>query len=430
VDLTIRAGADSTGHALAYTPNPVQPGSTISHWDTSAFPNQLMEPAINADLTHSVTTPADMTLPLLRDVGWFIDANLDGVEDGSVTTTTTLDPASGQYSDQVTFTATVSPATAGGGASTISGSVQFKVNGVSIGSSSVNSSGVATKSYTITNAAASYTTDAIFTSTNPDFTDSTGSSTLTVSREDAVVTIDPANPQAVKVNSPGGTAGPITLVATITEVADGSLGNICLASPVNVSMVPVGPGSTLSGAASVVSCDGTTLVVSKTFTSVPVNVYDVTFSIGGNYYTGSSQSVLAVYDPSLGFVTGGGTVFNNGVRANFGMNVKYQKNGGTQGSFLYIEHRLAGDYVVKGTAMKSLSIVGNQGILLTKNVVANGVGNYNARVVVIDNGEPGKNDAFGITLYDPSNAVVGDIDYSASPITLSGGNISVPQKGK
>ena len=40
-----------------------------------------MEPAINGDLTHSVTPPQDLTLPLLRDVGWFPDADLDGVPD-------------------------------------------------------------------------------------------------------------------------------------------------------------------------------------------------------------------------------------------------------------------------------------------------------------------------------------------------------------
>jgi hypothetical protein len=70
VDLNVRAGADSFGRALVYTPNPFQGGSSVSHWDTSARPNQLMEPAINADLTHSVLPPADLTFRLLQDIGW------------------------------------------------------------------------------------------------------------------------------------------------------------------------------------------------------------------------------------------------------------------------------------------------------------------------------------------------------------------------
>jgi hypothetical protein len=83
LDLTRTAGADANDHALLYTPNPVAPGSTISHYDDSAFPNQLMEFAINVDLTHEVKPPKDLTLPLLHDVGWFPDADNDGVADAS-----------------------------------------------------------------------------------------------------------------------------------------------------------------------------------------------------------------------------------------------------------------------------------------------------------------------------------------------------------
>lgn len=82
LDLSVLAGTDPVGgRVLLYTPNPLQPGSTISHWDTSAFRNLLMEPAINGDLTHSVKPPQDLTLPLFRDIGWFPDADLDGVPD-------------------------------------------------------------------------------------------------------------------------------------------------------------------------------------------------------------------------------------------------------------------------------------------------------------------------------------------------------------
>ncbi len=64
------AGADLLGRALLYTPNPFQGGSSVSHWDTIAFPNLLMEPAINGDLLHSLVPPADLTFPLLQDIGW------------------------------------------------------------------------------------------------------------------------------------------------------------------------------------------------------------------------------------------------------------------------------------------------------------------------------------------------------------------------
>jgi hypothetical protein len=70
LDATRRAGADSAGRPLLYTPNPLVSGSSVSHWDVSAFPNLLMEPNINADLTTSLVPPLDLTKPLLKDLGW------------------------------------------------------------------------------------------------------------------------------------------------------------------------------------------------------------------------------------------------------------------------------------------------------------------------------------------------------------------------
>jgi hypothetical protein len=70
VNLAVRAGTDALGRVLMYAPRPNQPGSSVSHYDTSATPNQLLEPAINADLRHAVQPPADLTLPLLKDIGW------------------------------------------------------------------------------------------------------------------------------------------------------------------------------------------------------------------------------------------------------------------------------------------------------------------------------------------------------------------------
>jgi hypothetical protein len=81
VDMAVRAGADAAGRAMVFAPNPVQGGSSISHWDPIAFRNQLMEPFINGDLTHSLQPPEDLTLPLMRDIGWFPDANLNGIAD-------------------------------------------------------------------------------------------------------------------------------------------------------------------------------------------------------------------------------------------------------------------------------------------------------------------------------------------------------------
>lgn len=82
MDSNIRAGADFLGRARVFAPFPVVGGSSISHFDTVASRNLLMEPSINADLTHKVKAPNDLTFELLRDIGWrFPDADGDNVVD-------------------------------------------------------------------------------------------------------------------------------------------------------------------------------------------------------------------------------------------------------------------------------------------------------------------------------------------------------------
>ena len=70
LDTSTRVGADQLNHALMFAPNPVSGGSSVSHWDSSAFPNQLMEPNNSADVTHSVNPPQDLTVSLMKDIGW------------------------------------------------------------------------------------------------------------------------------------------------------------------------------------------------------------------------------------------------------------------------------------------------------------------------------------------------------------------------
>jgi hypothetical protein len=70
VDPERLAGADPARRVRMFAPVEFDPGSSVSHFTSDAKPNQLMEPSINADLTHEVTPPRDLTFPLLRDIGW------------------------------------------------------------------------------------------------------------------------------------------------------------------------------------------------------------------------------------------------------------------------------------------------------------------------------------------------------------------------
>ncbi|MDH3901255.1 MAG: thrombospondin type 3 repeat-containing protein [Gammaproteobacteria bacterium] len=78
----LTGGTDPAGHARLYAPSPVQSGSSISHFDTAASPNLLMEPFI----TPSLGSDLDLTDEQLFDVGWIpadVDADGDGVPDSA-----------------------------------------------------------------------------------------------------------------------------------------------------------------------------------------------------------------------------------------------------------------------------------------------------------------------------------------------------------
>jgi hypothetical protein len=331
-------------------------------------------------------------------------------------TTTVMATGPVQFSDVVTLNSTTIPQVSP--APSISGSVEIFVNNVSVGSALVNSSGVATINTRILLAAGSYPLRAAFTSSNPDITNSTGTSTLTVTKENAVVTPSASNPTVVKVNSPRGSAGPINLCATVAEESDGSPGDISLATPVIFTLSPVGPGSpiTQNGALN----GGGTLTACAALNNVPVNVYNVGVSIGGNNFTGSGGGALGVFDPALKAFKGVGTVVRNGRPGTFIFNVKYRRDGTPQGGLFYAERRPTGFVTLQASPMQSLSVVGNTGVIFGRATV-NGVANHTFRAIVVDGGKSARNDRFGLQVISPSGAIVPDLTFD--PISLRGGSI-------
>jgi hypothetical protein len=71
VDRTRLAGTDAKNRVKLYAPADLQLGSSISHFDTSANPNLLMEPAITPTL--KAGTNVDLTAQLFKDIGWPIE---------------------------------------------------------------------------------------------------------------------------------------------------------------------------------------------------------------------------------------------------------------------------------------------------------------------------------------------------------------------
>lgn len=60
-------GTFADGSLLVYTPDPLELGSSVSHWDSSAFSNLLMEPVISSDLAF---LDLDLTPDMMEDIGW------------------------------------------------------------------------------------------------------------------------------------------------------------------------------------------------------------------------------------------------------------------------------------------------------------------------------------------------------------------------
>lgn len=73
----------ATGRVELFTPNPLQGGSSISHFSTAATPNLLMEPSINIGLPIDL----DLTRQQMRDIGWYADATLNTVADTIINVT-------------------------------------------------------------------------------------------------------------------------------------------------------------------------------------------------------------------------------------------------------------------------------------------------------------------------------------------------------
>ena len=269
-------------------------------------------------------------------------------------------------------------------------------------------------------------------------------------------------PVAVQVASPGGNSDTFSLTVYVTELQPdaGSYpnpGDIGLAQ-VTMQLSPVGPGGPAVGVCTpgTVTGNGYEAILPYTclFDDVPVNTYTVEASVIGFYYTGYNEDVLVVFDPSLGFTTGGGW-FNwpgsenpetgyRGDKTNFGYTMKYNKKGtNIQGSLLLIRHMPDGTiYRLKSNALYGLALGEDPNIPMgwasfsgKATFLEPGwlepVGNYEFIVYVEDQNEPGDGiDRVWTQIKDKDGLVVENMSIPApaqdNAIDIQGGNIVVP----
>jgi hypothetical protein len=272
----------------------------------------------------------------------------------------------------------------------------------------------------------------------------------------------------VEVGTPGGDSPAFSLTAYVQEAAPDDAN--CSAHPgaidnaeVEMTLEAVGPGSSYTVMCAPQGVTGTgydaVLAVRCDFDDVAVNTYHVQASIGGDYYAGRlAEGVLVIFDPSLGFTTGGGWFYwpgsedaeagYPGDRTNYGFNVKYNKKGRqVKGSLLLIRHLANGSlYRVKSNAMSGLAVGESQdpafgwasfsGKCTYKDVDwLEPEGNHRFLTYVEDYGEPGKGvDRFWIEVYDKDGDVIEVMSMGRpaeiNAMTIEGGNIVVPHTNK
>ncbi len=277
--------------------------------------------------------------------------------------------------------------------------------------------------------------------------------TVNVLVEDATINFDGGNPVAVPVSVPGGRSGPFTLLVHTRErvpddaVVAPSSGDISNAV-VNVSLMPIGPGSLVVGMCMPGEVTGTNydavLPVTCIFDDVIVNTYAVEVTVNGGYYVGESEDVLTVYDPSLGFTTGGGWFYwpNTSDKTNFGYTMKYNKKAtNVKGGILLIRHLNDGSiYRIKSNALSGLALgettsygwasFSGKATYLEPSWLEP-EGKHKFITYVEDHGEPGVGvDHFWIEIKDkngtPISAMSMDRPTLDNTIVISGGNIVVP----
>ncbi|MFE3849446.1 LamG-like jellyroll fold domain-containing protein [Flavobacterium sp. LB3P45] len=334
----------------------------------------------------------------------------------TTTTTVTVTPISQQYSDKVSFVATVTPYNCTG-AGAIGGKVIFKIGNLVMGEANVNASGVATLSDVplledmlydadLNNPLnptegplkpGSKTVTTYYTGTDADYMVSNPTTTLTVTCEDADITYNGHTYFTVNPNNLTGTLLLSDYVLDRDDTPTGARGDIRNAtatfwngaingSVIGTANIPVGLVNPLNKQEGFVSTSLTSTLTSAE-ASGGGRIYDV-YSGLNNYYCGTDgPTPVTLALPGQDFVTGGGyIVFGNnsagtyagtsGKRMNFGFVMKWNPSGkNLQGKVNIIYRRMVNGvqriYQIKGTSIGSLVVenVDNSGVTATGSAI-------------------------------------------------------------
>ena len=363
-----------------------------------------------------------------------------------VVSSVTVSPTSQQYSDKVSFTATIAPGFAGivPAASTVT----FFVGSQNMGTATLSNAG-GNLTATLANVAllegivgqmspGSKTVTAAFGSVNPNFTVNNAITPLTITREDARIfytgvsfvntTCATCSTATAQLSA---TVKDITAITGDPDVCGGNISNATLTfvnrdTNNDIATVPI----------SLVSTSDTKVGTAVYNWNVNIGSadsldYTIGFRVNG-YYTreaSTDDEVITVSKPiGTNFITGGGyLVMTNptssagqyagaaGLKTNFGFNVKYNNSGRSlQGRVNVIVRGSGGRvYQIKGNQMDTLTV--NNSNPAARTALYTGKcnltditdpllpislgGGHSFQMKLTDKGEPGNTDTVSITVY-------------------------------
>ncbi|OUR94319.1 hypothetical protein A9Q87_01340 [Flavobacteriales bacterium 34_180_T64] len=398
-------------------------------------------------------------------------------------TSVTVNPSTQQYSDMVTFEATIDPGecvNAGVAADRVKFSVGTQImgtvilsviGGVQVGTLTVPL--VEFPSYPSNGqmAPGNYIVTAEFIGVNPNFSVADPTTDLTIIQEDAIVDYTGQSLQATP--SSNASEALVVLSANIQDITVSDFANDSNAGDIRnaiVKFVNRDTNTDISGWIPVVDlvnpADNRTGTVTFDWLVDIGNANSESHTVGiivdggGYYYRNSSEdnTVVTVYKPTGDFITGGGHIIPDasdgiyastpGLKTNFGFNVKYNRRGTkVKGKMNIIFRRLELDgiihvYQIKSNAIQSLgvNIADEDNKIATfiaksnlkditdpSDIISLG-GNLTLKVDLTDRGEPGIEDSIAFNLINNSSTLLFSSNWtgiSTEELTLTGGNLVV-----
>jgi hypothetical protein len=182
--------------------------------------------------------------------------------------------------------------------------------------------------------------------------------------------------------------------------------------------------------------------VEMTHTYAEAGVYTVTVTVSDSDGASDSQTFqfAVIYDPTGGFVTGGGWIDSpEGVyapdptlsgKANFGFVSKYKKGASVPTGNTEFQFKVA-DLNFKSTSYDWLVIAGSKAKFKGDGTI-NGDGSYGFMLSAVDGDSKGDDDAFRIKIWDKDNGDIviydnqmGETDDSDATTALGGGSIVI-----